>query len=173
MATDFVLFAVCCHDEPMSGEASMEDHDDDAMDHISRNDRTDIADDEDGGNVAARLDEEDQVDLRPRKRPRRSTTSVDNPGQQLSRAQVEDMRELVEHLVIVGNHHRHQNWRRKRYKKKRVASSRKRGEDDDEDLSESDKAQNHSDDEEISANSDDDSEAKSQSLLLNAEDTRL
>lgn len=39
------------------------------------------------------------------------------------KAQIKDIRELVEHLVVVGNHHRHQDWRRKEYQRRCARAS--------------------------------------------------
>lgn len=62
--------------------------------------------------VSSAEEEEDQpspTTASPRKRKRSE--------QGLRKPRIRDIREIVEHLVIVGNHHRHQYWRRNEYEK--------------------------------------------------------
>jgi hypothetical protein len=57
----------------------------------------------------------DDVNPKPAARPKARSNLI---ARRRKRAEVDHIKETVEHLVVVGNHHRHQNWRRNEHEKK-------------------------------------------------------
>lgn len=116
LSASSTTFAIACQLTTMSdikAEHDVEDQNSDAA--AAAVDEDDRDEEEEVDPLSAKHDGGPAAPSPDRKRKR---------SEQIQRkAQIKDIRELVEHLIVVGNYHRHQDWRRKEYQRRCVRAS--------------------------------------------------